>query len=248
LFSSIIHKGKAAASGLPLIKHVAQRSHLRRKFATELQLIKGRHQNFNAHPSIIHFSINKAATQYVKSILIRASTANGLAPVDIHDYAFNTNFPYLDNLSEEQMVQYRHIFRPQGYLYSVFGGMVEGIEDLNRYKIVLVLRDPRDILVSRYFSIAYSHFPPPKSANKYSEFVARRLEAKSLSIDEYVVAESDQLYGEFRRYKDLLLSKYPMTYVATYENMTRNFEAWLSGLLRYCQLDLNPSQRRELHE
>ena len=46
------------------------------------------------------------------------------------------------------MENYKHIFKSKGYLYRVFGGMVEGIEDLENYKIVLATRDPRDILVS----------------------------------------------------------------------------------------------------
>ena len=74
-------------------------------------LIKGTHKNSNKHPSIIHFSFNKAATQYVKSILRRCAVENGMVPVGIHDYAFNADFPYLDHLSAKEMEKYMHIFK-----------------------------------------------------------------------------------------------------------------------------------------
>ena len=139
---------------------------LKRKFSVELDLIKGQHQNYNKHPSIIHFSLNKAATQYTRRILEQCAVENGMVPVNIHGYAFHTNFPYLDHLTEEEMKKYQHIFKPNGYLYSVFGGMIEGISDLEKYKIVLMVRDFRDILVSEYYSIAFSHVAPYKQGNK----------------------------------------------------------------------------------
>jgi len=39
---------------------------LRKRFKVELGLIAGKQKNNNTHPSIIHFSLNKAATQHTK--------------------------------------------------------------------------------------------------------------------------------------------------------------------------------------
>lgn len=202
----------------------------------ELDLIKGRHYNENKHPSIIHYSLNKAATQYTKGILKRCAVENGMVPVGIHDYAFITDFPFLDHLSEEEMEKYKHIFKPDGYLYSVFGGMIEGISELDKYKIVLMVRDPRDILVSGYYSIAYSHALPDKQGNKYERFVEKRAKVRESTIDEYVLAESDKVYDILQRYKTLLIGKYPNAYVTKYEEMISNFRGWLDNLLDYCEM------------
>jgi hypothetical protein len=211
------------------------------RFKTELELIKGRHQNQNEHPSIIHFSFNKAATQYAKSILKRCAVENGMVPVAIHDYAFHTDFPFLDQLSAEEMAKYQHIFKQQGYLYSVFAGMIEGIPHLEKYKVVLVARDPRDLLVSSYYSIAYSHTVPSKTGNKHETFMRQRRKARELTIDEYVITKSDKVRNLFLRYETLLLDKHPNTYLTTYEQMTSDFGGWIDGLVGYCDLDVSES-------
>jgi len=219
----------------PLGRYINE-ADLRRKFKVELDLIKGRHQNDNKHPSILHFSLNKAATQYTGSVLEQCAVENGMVPVSIHGYAFHTNFPYLDHLTQEEMKEYQHIFKPAGYLYSVFGGMVEGISDLEKYKVVLMVRDFRDLLVSEYYSIVYSHVAPWKQGNKYELFVEQRTTARESAIDEYAVTESDRIYQTLLRYKTLLTDKYQNVYITRYEDMINDFPGWLGNLLGYCEL------------
>ena len=225
---------------IPPIERYLKEVDLQRKFSVELDLIKGRHQNQNKHPSIIHFSLNKAATQYTGRILKQCAVENGMVPVSIHGYAFHTNFPYLDHLTAEEMEKYRHIFKPNGYLYSVFGGMIEGISELEKYKIVLMIRDFRDLLVSEYYSIAYSHEAPYKKGNKYEHFVEQRTKARESAIDEYVVTESNRIYNTLQRYKTLLIDKYPNVYITKYEDMINDFRGWLDNLLYNCELNIRP--------
>jgi hypothetical protein len=171
-----------------------------------------------------------------------------MVPVRLHDYAFNTEFPYLDRLSAQEMEKYRHIFRPRGYLYGFFGGMIEGILELDKYRVILMIRDPRDLLVSEYYSIAYSHSVPDARGNKHEHFMNRRKTAQSMTIDEFVLWDSDRIYGILQRYKTLLIDRYPHTYVTTYEEMTADFQGWLNGLLDNCQLVITDELRRSLLE
>jgi len=224
----------------PIENHaIRDDSNKNEQFNVELELIKDIHINCNTHPSIIHFSFNKSATQYIKSLLTRCATSNGMIPVGINDFAFNTDFPFLDHLSAEEMLKYRHIFKPEGYIYTVFGGMVEGIERLEKYKVVLGVRDPRDMLVSSYFSQAFSHVIPDEKGNKQAGFMARREFALRSTIDEYVLAESEKLNRTFLKYHELLLQKYPTIYVARYEDMLGDFGGWLKGLIEYCDLEVS---------
>lgn len=208
-------------------------------FRNELALIKGIHKNSNKHPSIIYFSVNKAATQYVKSILRRCAVKNGMVSIGIHDYAFNSDFPYLDHLSVEEMKKYEHIFKKTGYLYSPFGGMIEGIPNLEDYKVVLLTRDPRDILVSQYYSTSYSHPAPHNMGNKQDDFISQREHAINSTIDDYAISESDRVYDVFFRYQTLLSDKYNNIYLTTYEQMVSDFETWLTGLINYCELNVS---------
>jgi hypothetical protein len=222
----------------PLVERYLKEVDLQKKFNVELDLIKGRHHNQNKHPSIIHFSLNKAATQYTGKILTQCAVENGMVPVNIHGYAFNTNFPYLDNLSPKEIEKYQHIFKPNGYLYGVFGGMIEGISELEKYKIVLMVRDFRDLLVSEYYSIAYSHIAPDVQGNKYELFIEQKAKARESSIDEYAIAESDRIYNTLLRYQTLLIDKYSNVYVTKYEEMISDFRGWLDNLLVTCELNI----------
>ncbi len=224
---------------IPIIDNHLKKKSIRGKFKTELELISGVHQNSNTHPSIIHFSLNKSATQYIKSILSTCASKNGMVHVKIHDYAFNSDFPYLDSLSEIEMKKYRHLFKEKGYLYSAFGGMIEGIPNLEKYKIVFVVRDPRDILVSNYFSVAYSHVTPQITGNKFKSFRTSRTKAIDSSIDDHVLIESDILYKTFIRYQTLLLDKYRNVYITTYEKMVASFDGWLNDLIQYINLNVD---------
>jgi hypothetical protein len=240
MWEKIIHKTGSLLESLPGGKRLVKKRELQRRFRTELELIKGTHKNPNEHPSIIHFSFHKAATQYVSSVLRRCAVENGMVPVAIHDYAFDTDFPVLHFLTAEEMNQYQHIFKTQGYVYTAFGGgMVEGIADLDLYKIVFVARDPRDILVSHYYSVAHSHRVPDRTGNKYERFMKSRAFAKASTIDEWALFRSDRLHDIYVRYQKLLLDPYPHTYRTTYEHMVSDFSSWLRSLLDYAELNVS---------
>lgn len=216
------------------------------QFNVELELIEGIHKNTNTHQSIIHFSFNKAATQYVKSILVSCAVENQMVHAGINEYAFNTKFPFLDHLSAEEMKKYQHIFKKIGYLYSVFGGMIEGIPELDAYKILLGVRDPRDMLVSSYYSQAISHPVPDKNGSKYDDFMKRRERARESSIDQYVLEESIKMNSIFEKYYNLLLKPYKNVYVTKYEDMVYDFNDWLNGLLNYCDLQVSEELRKKI--
>jgi len=225
---SLVHK-------VPLLLHLF----LLRRFHVELQLIKGAHKNGNTHPSIIHFSLNKAATQHTKNVLRRCAVENGMVPAHINEYAFYTKFPYLTSLTVEQMQNYQYLFKPSGYLYSAFGGIVQGIPELEKYKVILMVRDPRDLVVSSYYSISYSHSTPPKISSRYEKFTQRRQAATEMTIDEYAISESERFYTILNKYKTLLLDKYPHVYVTSYKEMTSDYQGWLKGLLDACDLTIS---------
>ncbi len=101
-----------------------------------------------------------------------------------------------------------------------------------------MVRDPRDILVSEYFSIAYSHAAPGKQGNKFKSFVKERIATRASTIDEYAVSESNRVYNTLQRYKNLLIEKHPNVYVTKYEDMINDFHGWLENLLDACRLDI----------
>ncbi len=230
---------KEFLEGFPITGNYLLRRYLKKHSSVEMDLIEGRYRNDSSHPSIIHFSVNKAATQYVRELLSRCAAENGMTTVGLAEYAFHTKFPYLDQLPVREMAQYQYLFNPAGYLYSVFGGMVEGIPELEKYRVILMIRDPRDVLVSEYYSYAFSHSEPSKLGDKYVDFMKIRQKARNVTIDEYVLSECDRVRVNYERYISLLLDRYAHVHVTKYEEMTSDFEAWLKKILEKCEFEIS---------
>ena len=207
---------------------------LRRKFAVELALLRGESPSASTHPSIAHFSLNKAATQFVKSILTRAGAEAGLVPVALHSLAFASSLPYFDDLSAEEMEPYGVALRPRGYVYSPFGGPIEGVS-FDDFRVVLMVRDPRDLLVSEYFSVAFSHMLPPDRAKRRT-FAAQRRFAIENGVDAYALRYCERMRLTFERYARQLLGR-PNVHFTKYETMIADFEPWLRDLLAFCALE-----------
>ncbi|MEL6719185.1 MAG: sulfotransferase domain-containing protein [Bacteroidota bacterium] len=233
-------KTRKIINSLPFV-NPAKRHH-----PVEFQLIEGTHKTDNTQQSILHFSLNKSATQYVKKVLNQAADSLGMSTANLNGYAFHSDFPYLDLLSKEEFQPYQYLFKTKGYLYSVFGGMIDGLKNLKDYRVVLMIRDPRDIVVSSYFSTAYSHPLPSKNSNKADDFHEKRVNTQQMTIDEYTLKESEIVLDVYNRYIRLLLEKHPTCYVTKYEDMVADHEQWLDGLLRYCGLSIKEDLRGKL--
>lgn len=229
---------------IPSLRRIIERRYIKKKFKTEIKLLKNNHINNSLKTSVIHFSINKSATQYIKSILRKTATANGMTPVSINDYAFHSTMPFLNRLSDKEMEKYAHIFKPKGYVYTVFGAMVE-IENLAGYKVVLVVRDPRDVLVSGYFSKAFSHPLPSLESDKRTGFEKNRQQAQAETIDDYALKNSEKIHDIYADYMQHLLKKNTPVYVCKYEEMISDFEQWLTDLLDYAELKTSPELKQQ---
>ena len=220
--------------------------HKQRQFRIERDLINGRTHKVIDHPSILHFSVNKAATQYTKRIMLRCARENRLLPVQMSAYAWNYDFPYLFTQSAEENQPYIHIFQPKGYAYTVFGGFVEGIPDIEQYQTVIMVRDPRDLLVSGYYSYAHSH-KMPKSKEKVDDFLEFRSRVQNMSVDEYALEIGEGLKGRLQKYANLCQTNANVA-VLKYEDMIADFPNWLDTLLTFCQLQISASLRNALIE
>ncbi|MEN0048635.1 MAG: sulfotransferase domain-containing protein [Bacteroidota bacterium] len=233
-------KTRKIINNLPFV-NPAKRHH-----RVEYGLIEGTHQSSSIQQSILHFSLNKSATQYVKKVLNQAASSLGMSTANLNGYAFHSDFPYLDLLSKKEFEQYQYLFKPKGYLYSVFGGMIDGLGNLENYLVVLMIRDPRDIVVSSYYSTAYSHPLPSKNSNKAENFYEKRTTTQQMSVDEYALQESEIVLEVYNRYIELLLKKHPTCYVTKYEDMVNDHEKWLNDLFSYCRLEIDVSLKNQL--
>ena len=103
------------------------------------------------------------------------------------------------------------------------------------------VRDPRDILVSEYYSLGWRHSDEHWS----DEEKQRREQIQQMSIDEYVLEEPRfSKYPLRDRFQPLIdYANSPMVHVVKYETMVTEFETWLRGVLPILKLDDEKSVR-----
>lgn len=231
---------------LPFVREPVRRYLFRRRWSTELRLLNGVDPSNNDHSSILHLTLNRSASQWVKSVLQRCAVSEGIIHVRWNEMAFNSEYPYLDKL--ESVEEYEQIFHPKGYLYSAYGGYPKGIPQIEEYKVVLVVRDPRDILVSRYFSKRESHGVPLKVSDKRQDFLMDRAYTQRTSVDEFALEKSSGLRDRFDCYISRLLERHPNVHVTRYEDMVADVEQWLDRLLAYVEFSPPEELRTEIIE
>ena len=106
---------------------------------------------------------------------------------------------------------------------------LERCRSLTRSKRLILVRDPRDALVSHYYSIRQSHVLPAKGNNRRNMLKARE-QAANTGIDQFI---TQVRRGKFICKTMLSLSRLngPDTHVYKYEDVIFNKAAWLRDML-----------------
>ena len=179
-----------------------------------------------ANRSILFLSFHKCATSYFSSTLLR-----NIPGYTLIDYATRT---YLDEKNTVPSVS----FEPFGHIY----GVVRILErdhpnfrlihtllerpELSEFDILCWTRDPRDILVSMYYSFGFTHtYSPNPRIRAYQE--KRRNRIQSLSLDDYVLEASFSLQEKFLTMHKVM-QRYPHAVHFRYEDMITSFDTFFT--------------------
>lgn len=108
----------------------------------------------------------------------------------------------------------------KGNAYGGFRYLPRALEKVALFRTspkVLMVRDPRDALVSLYYSYLYNHYMPPGDDNEGARLSINRYRkiGNDLSIDQFVVQESVEMNDVLMNYGSLL--NYPKTLILKYE-------------------------------
>lgn len=105
-----------------------------------------------------------------------------------------------------------------------------GVNLTETSRSVLLVRDPRDMLVSHYFSMLKSHAIP--QAGKVRAFMlGAREQAGQTSIDTYVIEKAGFFVKQFERYEiDLLRDHSERTKIYRYEDVIFEKATWLADM------------------
>lgn len=153
--------------------------------------------------AMICFGIRKSGSTMIHKIVNQMSELRGYSPIDIPGVMFSNGLTVNDWKKDKRIGE---VF-VGGNVYTGFRAFPQIFASMPAYKSarkVFMFRDPRDALVSQYFSDAYSHKIPEREGKGRDLFLAKREEALNTDINEYVLQKSAALRQTCMEYIPLL--------------------------------------------
>lgn len=197
-------------------------------------------QSASCEPSKFGFSFWKAGSTLLFDILRGMSHASGMAYYSLMDEMWAAGIP-LGHIPPSASAA----FVPHGYVYGGFRAIPPriSIPHWARGNSVLLVRDPRDILVSLYFSEAFSHAVPPAGADRRAvrKFHARRSRARSMPIDAYVLQRAIPVARHFTRLINMCEGVGDIT-IYRYEDVIFEKQSWVRDMTGRLGMPIAPEQ------
>jgi hypothetical protein len=245
---SILHRIYNAASALPVMGSFLKNWRINRHYDVERRVLKGKHQNDCPHRSIMFFTVYKAASSFIGAFMNKIVAEAGMTAVNLDGYFFDRGQGR--EWEGTGRVIYDVSYSPTGYFYGPFRSFNKAVPDIDQYKILLVLRDPRDVIVSSYYSL-YSHVSPQAlDKEQLVQRHQRRKKKAELTVDEYVIDKinsTSRLTDDLMEYHQQLSGKDNVLFLK-YEDMVTDFEPWLNQLLTFLDLDISPELKNEISD
>ena len=104
---------------------------------------------------------------------------------------------------------------------------------------MLQLRDPRDVLVSLFYSVAYSHLLKSKTGRGPTD--KRRKDTLEKGINRFVIDNSAELKKRYEIYITELLPK--KVILLKYEDMVTNFKEWIIPIAQEFNLTIEEKNK-----
>jgi hypothetical protein len=155
---------------------------------------------------------------------------------DVNGY-FGTQGPK-GLITQQQPEFINKAFKKTGIIYGPLRNYIP-VPEMSDYPVVLVLRDPRDVLTSQYFSIKNSH--PLVTP----ELIERRKIALQSSIDEHVLSQADRFVKTYTEYLDHVYGKKNVLFLK-YEELISDFKSCLLKINTHCGFELTEEQLKKL--
>lgn len=179
------------------------------------------------YPSVYLFSHHKSGSTLMDGMVSTYSQGLGIPAFSLYNAAFDAGIP-TNAIRADAAV----CFEPEGYVYTGFRHYPHFTLPLAGHRLVWLVRDPRDMLVSLYYSVTRSH-AVPKSHRVFRE---KREQAQSLSLEEFVLRNANTYLRSFARYRDQLPVEHLKVY--RYEDVIYEKERWLRELVEFLGLPL----------
>lgn len=191
------------------------------------------------NPSIVYFSHYRCASMMINKRLLQLIAEGNYQQLDyqgyVHPWPIEEREAFQRDCSEhEKFGRFPitgHYFGPLRYYVDIPG--------LEKMKVIVVLRDPRDVLVSRYFSEKYNHVRLDNRFKKHCETISK------LSLDEFVLQFKEDVGAHYEFYQKNS-DKLKNALFINYEEMIADFHGFLDKVNTYVGLGLSEQFLKEL--
>lgn len=191
-------------------------------------------------PSVLFFTVHKCASTFLPNALGYLNRRYlGLRQLDLAGYIWNMKAAPV----YEYIQEHSSLIRPTGHIYVPLREYVR-VGRLEEFRPIVMVRDPRDVLVSHFYSIAYSHNLPAHPYRR-AQFASERERVKTMEVDDYVLEQLNHFRNTFAHYASLADRGAP---VLRYEDMILRFDQWLADLGRALGIECDERDLEVLKE
>ena len=150
------------------------------------------------------FSFHKSGSTLAFNMLREMCSVASIPSISLPDMLFSRGIS-----TQCCVVDYASFIENRGYCYLGFRGVPEsmyGIVQSFSGPKALIVRDPRDMLVSLYFSVKSSHFQPENKTTQFAAEMGWEKNATEKSINQYCVEKCHIFLRQFDALKVLFES------------------------------------------
>lgn len=115
----------------------------------------------------------------------------------------------------------------------------------HRIHLIIHTRDPRDVLVSMYYSFGWTHTAPEGKEKEFAEF---QQGVRNMTVDQFALESVDDQV-QWLTYLISLLehppTRQPFVLISTYQRMVENFSAWNRNVCQFLHIGYNQTMALE---
>ena len=184
------------------------------------------------------FGLHKCGSSLLNKIFVDVCKASKIPHISIPEAAFKQGIPtsiWDGNESLNEMILDGYCLR--GFRH--FPDFLLNNQLINQRKKIFLVRDPRDALVSAYFSFAQSH-RLPETGQLLVDLQKSRAALKDIDIESYVIANAPKVKDAFNKYHNHLTDDSWLK-IYRYEDIIFDKYNWIMDMLRFLNLSLEES-------
>lgn len=219
-FFKILHHSKIR---FPILSNYASKKFISFHYKNEIDMFNRKQKSFCYLKSVAFFTVHKAGSEFASSVMRAIAKNSGFECIHYAAYVFSggklpLRYDQLGNWS-------KNLYPQNGYFFGPFRKYHGGIPWLNDNPLIFHIRDPRDVLVSLYYSLKSSHYIPYANKKAALYMLQRRMTTAQMNIDEFVLNEAQRIKSEYLDYFNGFSSHNDIC-ISKYEDMIENFEDW----------------------